>query len=160
MFEKEKEIIKESFEFFLSGALEVIEADCIQRALYEALDDFKYGNGPGFIRLKRSDNLEDPCLWLLAKPHHPDEIAEEPDSQQRMIMSRAYEVVVVLERDGYAVKAVWDLLKPLEPNILHCSLVAQWVVVDENIIDVSEAEPGEDIRTIIYKNSDSFSNQL
>lgn len=158
MYEREKEIINESFQFFLSRAIEVIEDDYIQRVLFQVVDDFKYGRGPGFIRIKDFNKLDDPCLWLLAKTHHPEDVLEVDDPHEQMIMSRVYEIVIVSRQDDYDVKSAWSILKPFEPNILHCSLMAQWVSLpNDEYIDVSDFE-SEQTETIIYT-KDSYSIQ-
>lgn len=159
MYKKEKEIINKSFQLFISKAIEIIESDAVQRILYQTLDDHKYGRGPGFTRIKDFGQFDDPCLWLLAKPHHPDDILKESDPQEQLIMSRVYEFVIVLEVECHAIKSVWDVLKPFEPNILHCSLVAQWMdLPNDEYINISDFEPGDDTQTITYKNN-SFSTQ-
>lgn len=154
MYENEKRIIDESFQLFLIGALKTIECDDIQAGLFEALEDFKYKRGPGFIRIKDTYQLDDPCVWLLSKVYHPDEILKDPDPDERLMLARIYEVAILLPRDGWAIHSVYNILKPFMPNALKISLINQWVALPkEKYIEISEVKPGEIIQLVEYKDN-------
>jgi hypothetical protein len=154
MYETEKRIIQESYQLFILGAKDIIECDQIQDGLFNALELAKGTDEPSYIKVKDAYQFDDPCIWLLKKSYHPEEIEKEPDPREKMMRSRLYDFGIVLWKEDYAVNAAYEILKPHTPNnVIDIILMNLWVTFPSGAYTpLKEGKPSDGIDEITYNN--------
>lgn len=134
--EKELAIIAKSFDLFLHKSLYIIESDDIQVGLFKAIEEYKKGTGSAYIQIKDSTQLDDPCDWLLSKTKHPEEC--DTSNREGLMVSRTYELIIELKRNGYSVNSMYSILKPLTEGVIHHAMVYQWMERDGEMVQLNK----------------------